>query len=223
MKTKRNTRHFHIAPAAILLAGALLLAGPNLALAQKGGGKPQARYLVTELVGAYVESFKHWDDFEVNEPDSGGVVLVSGARADTVFGNRGAVWVVGANGVVLNVYDPAKPDWFSDRAYGVNDAGVVVGRPYFANVPGVGVLILPWSGFQFPDPVAVNNLNQVVGNSGSRGYLWTIESDGSIGTDELGTFRPNAINDWGVMAGSVGSIVTGQAAIAWFESLETTR
>lgn len=205
---------------------AMLLAAATLAPAQKPGGK-QARYTFTDLGGApsYTDASGYGGALEITEPDSGGVLLVAGGMLATWPQTRAAVWEVGANGVVLDVYDP-----FDTRSYyasGVNDTGLVVGPgrspdPALASVADVGTVELPPSpSFSFDRPTAVNNFGQVVGwSSNFGGIRWTVEADGSISRiDYLGDFYPFAINDWGVMAGIQGesAFFDGSAAIAWFE------
>jgi probable HAF family extracellular repeat protein len=180
------------------------------------GGKPTvtpAAYSVTDL-GAprYSNRTRFWRKaYDINEPDNQGLMDIIG------WDNQGsAEWLIHAMGdVVSRVNLPA------NRVTSVNDNGLVVGHfdnslGLYANVPGVGTVVLPESdGYS---PAAVNNLGHVVAQSDfGEGAMWAIAADGSVsGPFDLGTFRPLDINDWDEMVGMQDSA----AAIAWFEQGE---
>jgi len=202
---------------AILAAVALIFAGSGVVrptLADKPGGT-LAAYAVTDL-GA--PRYRNWSyywgrAYGINEPNLGQIDIVGWDDVGS------AKWKVGANGVVVSRQNLV----IGMKDTAVNDNGLIVGtidNHLFAEIPGVGIVVLPGSaGFS---PAAVNNLGHVVSQQQLPGYpefgqgaMWTIAADGSVsGPMDLGNFRPLDINDSDEMAGLQDST----AAIAWFEA-----
>ncbi len=187
------------------------------------GGKPSpapAPYSITDL-GSPRYSNRHllWRRaYEINEPDNQGLMDIIGWDG---FGS--AVWGVSASGGVVS-RDNLAADM---KVTAVNDNGLIVGRfgdyeYLFANVPGVGMVVLP--GSELFNHAAVNNLGRVVAQSPAleEGAMWTIAADGSVSEPvSLGDFRPMDINDWDEMVGMQDTTAT----IAWFEegALQTSK
>ena len=187
----------------------------NPARGAKPGGTPAA-YAITDLGSPRYKNWHHYwgRAYGINKPDNQGLMDIVG------WDDLGsAVWEVGTNGGVVSRINLGT----DMKVTAVNDNGLVVGtlgNDLFANVPGVGVVVLPESaGFS---PAAVNNLGHVVSQQQQSGYpefgkgaMWTIAADGAVsGPIDLGSFRPLDINDWDEMAGLQDST----AAIAWFET-----
>ena len=81
-------------------------------------------------------------------------------------------------------------------------------------------LIEPLGSSLFPSPRAINNLGQVAGAIGNRGYIW---DDGDLtelpalpqSPSPAGVVEINGINDLGVVVGTSGLFTTGQRAVMW--------
>ena len=152
--------------------GVSMLTSVNLARGDKPAGTTTttttttttpAAYAITDLGSPRYRNWHHYwgRAYGINEPDSQGLNIIGWDDVGS------AVWEVGANGVVVSRNNLA----IDMKATAVNDNGLIVGtlgNSLFANVPGVGVVVLPGSaGFS---PAAVNNLGHVVSQQQQSGY-----------------------------------------------------
>lgn len=195
-----------------------VLTSVNLARGDKPAGTTTttpAAYAITDLGSPRYRNWHHYwgRAYGINEPDSHGLNIIG-------WDNQGsAEWQVAANGGGVSRSNLG----IDMKATAVNDNGLIVGTLgnfLFANVPRVGVVVLP--GFAGFFPAAVNNLGHVVSQQQQSGYpelgkgaKWTVAADGVVnGPIDLGNFRPLDINDLDEMAGLQDSM----PAIAWFEA-----
>lgn len=203
---------------AIAFAPLMALASSLLSCSAASAGKPAPTpiYLLTDLgPGDTTHGYP-----PLNNPDGGGVLLIAGQLE-----SRPAVWSADAtNGEILDL--ATLP--FDGVGRAVNDAGVLVGYSIaagsFVSTPGNGVVSLPELG-NWSHPLGVANSGDIVGwyhlnGSADRlGILWHVDSLGNVtSTSDLGTFSPNDINEWGLMAGKKWLTPNwGVPAMAWFE------
>ena len=201
-----------LVPLSLLLLAVTLvstLTSVNLARGAKPGGT-SAAYAITDLGSPRYRNWHlYWSRaYEINEPDNQGLMDIIGWDD---LGSGSAIWEVRTNGVVVSRTNLAT----GTKVTAVNDNGLIVGQlgnDLFANVPNVGVVVLPQSADFFP--AAVNNSGQVVSHHVfGTGAMWTIAADGIVsGPIDLGNFQPLDINDRDEMAGLQDSA----AAIAKF-------
>ena len=118
-----------------------MLTSVNIARGDKPGGTTTtAAYAVTDLGSPRYRNWHHyWGRiYGINEPDNQGLNIIGWDDVGS------AVWEVGANGGVVSRNNLA----IDMKATAVNDNGLIVGalgNYLFANVPGVGVVVLPGS------------------------------------------------------------------------------
>ena len=131
-----------LVPLSLLLLAVTLvstLTSVNLARGAKPGGT-SAAYAITDLGSPRYRNWHHYwgRAYGINEPDNQGLNIIGWDDVGS------AVWEVGANGVVVSRNNLA----IDMKATAVNDDGLIVGtlgNSLFANVPGVGVVVLPGS------------------------------------------------------------------------------
>jgi probable HAF family extracellular repeat protein len=208
---------FSIVSALLVVPAAVLLGVcPRLEAAKPTGGAPG--YTVTKLGGLVAHGTLLVTQANgLTNPDAQGRVHVVGMSREAIdpyhIPYYPYVWTVSSTGALLATDNLGQLPGF-DYSYGldINQAGVVVGGSNHT----LGFVIDPTDGMQqLPQPaqfitsvgIAVNNAGAIVGRGMdtqdvAHGLRWQLEGDGTVtGPIDLGAFFPNAINDWGVMAG----------------------
>lgn len=201
-----------------------------------GGGGTTALYKLVDLGGLPGAAWMQSEAVAVSEPDDTGHVFVVG----TSLFHPGAIthpvaWSVNGDGTFTLTDLGLPPGATEAAASAVNDSGVIAVNtkqtnefdddgflilPAWVLVPGMPLQQLPMAG-SFAEATALDNSAVIVGQAsfadgGTYGALWRLDENGVPGVPiSLGGFRPNDINNAGVMAGEF----TAQAAIAWFDGV----
>lgn len=211
----------------IALLSCLLLSGPVEAKKPPkppGGNGDLPAYTVVDL-----GEHQSWAS-RVTEPDGSGNVLVAGMTS--INGPQPVIWDVGPNGSYLPPFHLGVPPGASAaNVTDMNDAGIVTVNPIgvgsaWYHSPGVGYASVPQPGTA-ASAFAINNFGDVVGDADFttiggdwEGALWLDEDGGLLDPIPLGTFRPNDVNDAGLMVGYAYNEAAGrgEAAAGWLDA-----
>jgi probable HAF family extracellular repeat protein len=203
-----------------------------------GGGSGQSNdppvYELIDLLGfdngdlGYQSSAK----FITNRDENGDILIYGTSYVrydDAPWEYHPALWNVDLDGYFQEPADLGIPSFSLEAApKGINRWGVGVGGttraaekdeegnwvfPSWVDVPGLPYQELPTFGGRTSEVTGINDAGVIVGNL-SGGVYWRLNPDSSISNPvSLGDFRPQDINNHGVMAGNH----QGWPAIAWFD------
>lgn len=212
-----------------------------LAQSNRGGGGTSYAYSLSDLLGFGSGDFQSQGQFILDRIPIGQgsflIEIVGSSRiqlpAGTVF--HPALWQVDQAGTT-NLTDLGLPSFAKEiETTGLNELGMSVGvtrigippaeggdgtTPQFLYTPGFGYTRLPngLGGFEGGWVDDLNDLGQIVGTphwaiAGEDGALWQTDFQGGVSEPIiLEEFKPAAINNHGVMAGTS----LGWLAIGWF-------